>query len=477
MAKYAPSSLKSLTLLGFALVSLPLILALAMALVRIDKLSNQGTLAIQQVSSLVYSTRQVGQLLSNMERSASQYLVLNDPAIWRGYLELRSELLLLTGDLNNEPELQAGVRELLRQEAELHVAVSEQLVNFDIELLQQKYDSLNELGNDLYRLSRQAIDTKVSALEQSADQLRTTVLQSALVIPASLVIALLFVRLLMRPINQLKPQISRLQEGNFEQKVSVKGVQEIQEMAQILEAMRVQLLELEEQKSHFIRHISHELKTPLAAIREGAELLYDGTAGALNPSQQEVSGIIRSSVSRLQQLIEDLLNFNMVLDNSSSLKPQSCYLSHSLERVLADRALEIQGKGLLLSLPREDYRIPMHPEHLRVILDNLLSNAVKFSPVEGKITVCSELRDQTLKLDIADEGPGIPHDQHDLVFEPFFQGAVKADAKIKGSGLGLTITRELVRKYNGQILLKDSRRGCHFEISLPLSGVEKIIHV
>ncbi|MBT1066056.1 HAMP domain-containing histidine kinase [Bowmanella sp. Y26] len=477
MAKYAPSSLKSLTLLGFALVSLPLILALAMALVRIDKLSNQGTLAIQQVSSLVYSTRQVGQLLSNMERSASQYLVLNDPAIWRGYLELRNELLLLTGDLDNEPELQAGVRELLRQEAELHAALSEQLVNFDIELLQQKYDSLNELGNDLYRLSRQAIDTKVSALEQSADQLRTTVLQSALVIPASLVIALLFVRLLMRPINQLKPQISRLQEGNFEQKVSVEGVQEIQEMAQILEAMRVQLLELEEQKSHFIRHISHELKTPLAAIREGAELLYDGTAGTLNPSQQEVSGIIRSSVSRLQQLIEDLLNFNMVLDNSSSLKPQSCYLSHSLERVLADRALEIQGKGLLLSLPREDYRIPMHPEHLRVILDNLLSNAVKFSPVEGKITVCSELRDQTLKLDIADEGPGIPHDQHDLVFEPFFQGAVKADAKIKGSGLGLTITRELVRKYNGQILLKDSRRGCHFEISLPLSGVEKIIHV
>ncbi|MBN7819369.1 sensor histidine kinase [Bowmanella yangjiangensis] len=476
MAKYAPSSLKSLTLLGFALVSLPLILALAMALVRIDKLSNQGTLAIQQVSSLVYSTRQVGQLLSNMERSASQYLVLNDPAIWRGYLELRNELLLLTGDLDNDPELQAGVRELLRQEAELHVALSEQLVNFDIELLQQKYDSLNELGNDLYRLSRQSIDTKVSALEQSADQLRTTVLQSALVIPASLVIALLFVRLLMRPINQLKPQISRLQEGNFEQKVSVEGVQEIQEMAQILEAMRVQLLELEEQKSHFIRHISHELKTPLAAIREGAELLYDGTAGALNPSQQEVSGIIRSSVSRLQQLIEDLLNFNMVLDNSSSLKPQSCYLSHSLERVLADRALEIQGKGLVLSLPREDYRIPMHPEHLRVILDNLLSNAVKFSPVEGKITVCSELRDQTLKLDIADEGPGIPHDQHDLVFEPFFQGAVKADAKIKGSGLGLTITRELVRKYNGQILLKDSRIGCHFEISLPLSGVEKIIH-
>ncbi|MBN7827970.1 HAMP domain-containing protein, partial [Bowmanella dokdonensis] len=111
-------------------------------------------------------------------------------------------------------------------------------------------------------------------IEQSADQLRTTVLQSALVIPASLLIALLFVRLLMRPINELKPQISRLQEGNFEKKVSVAGVQEIQEVAQILEAMRVQLLELEEQKSHFIRHISHELKTPLAAIREGAELLY-----------------------------------------------------------------------------------------------------------------------------------------------------------------------------------------------------------
>lgn len=477
MTKFMPSSLKSLTLLGFALVSLPLILALAMALVRIDKLSNQGANAVQQVSKLVYSTRQVSQLLVNMERGASQFLVLKDPSLWQGYLEQRQELLALTNEMRNQPELAATLVTMLKHEEQLNQDLSEQLTAYDIEALQRGYGNLNEAANELYRLSRQAIDSEVLAIERSADQLRATVLQSALVIPASLLIALLFVKLLMRPINQLKPQIGRLQEGNFDQPVTVEGVQDIQEVAQILDAMRLKLLDLEQQKSHFIRHISHELKTPLAAIREGAELLYDGTAGALNPAQQEVSGIIRTSVSRLQCLIEDLLNFNMVLDNSSALKPQSSYLSYSLERVLNDRALEIQGKNLQIQLPENDFKMPLHPEHLRVILDNLLSNAVKFSPAQGNIQICAELDVHVFLLNVIDQGPGIPKNQREQVFEPFFQGSVRADAKIKGSGLGLTITRELVQKYNGHIQLMDSQKGCHFKISLPHSGVEKIIHV
>ncbi|WP_216362586.1 hypothetical protein, partial [Bowmanella denitrificans] len=124
MTKFMPSSLKSLTLLGFALVSLPLILALAMALVRIDKLSNQGANAVQQVSKLVYSTRQVSQLLVNMERGASQFLVLKDPSLWQGYLEQRQELLALTNEMRNQPELAATLVTMLKHEEQLNQDLS-----------------------------------------------------------------------------------------------------------------------------------------------------------------------------------------------------------------------------------------------------------------------------------------------------------------------------------------------------------------
>ncbi|MBN7825975.1 HAMP domain-containing sensor histidine kinase [Bowmanella dokdonensis] len=474
MPRLKPLSLRTLTLMGFAMVSLPLMLALGMALARTDRLSNQGADAVQQVSQLVYVSRQANQILNNMERSASQFLVLKDPGLWKSYLTLRSDFKALAPEFSM-PEntmISNQVKVMFDMEQSIHQRLSSSPDSLEISALQRAYSQLYDHSNELFRLNRQVIDNEVQAIKASADELRRAVMQSALVIPISLMIALLFVRLITRSINQLKPQIRKLQEGDFNQKVSVSGAKDIEEVGRILDAMRLQLLELEMQKTTFIRHISHELKTPLAAIREGTELLYDGTTGQLNQAQKEVSGIIRDSVSRLQQLIEDLLNFNMVLDNSQALAPQSCGLLETINKVLGERRLEIQSKGLALELPERDCKLAMHPEHFRVILDNLLSNAFKFSPADGQIEVRAAYVDDIWILTISDQGPGIPQQQQGKVFEPFFQGSLKAEAKVKGSGLGLTITRELVQKYQGQIHLLQNGTGCTFEIRLPADSVE-----
>jgi two-component system, NtrC family, sensor histidine kinase GlrK len=467
-------SIRRLTLLGFTLVGLPLVVALGLALVRIEQLSVQGTGAIQQVSRLVYVSRQVSQLLNNMERGASQYLVLKDEALWDSYLRLREEFRQLATEMvtNNNPVIEPAVARLLRQEQSLHQKLAGAAADFPIASLQQGYSELNNQSNDLFRLNRRIIDEEIEAIEQKADQLRETLLQSALVIPASLLIAVLFVRLITGPINQLKPQIRRLERGDFDHPVTVRGASDIVEVAEILEAMRQQLLALEKQKTGFIRHISHELKTPLAAIREGAELLYDGTTGKLNPAQEEVSAIIRNSVGRLQQLIEDLLNFNMVLDHARALK-QSAALASTLHKVIADRQLQIQSKGLTMSLPDSDYLLRINPEQLRVILDNLISNAVKFSPSEGTVRVSAGFESALWWLRVADQGPGVRPDDKEQVFEPFFQSSVQPQTKVKGSGLGLTITRELIEKYKGSIRLQESSEGCCFEIRFPATLVEQ----
>ncbi|WP_141096259.1 HAMP domain-containing sensor histidine kinase [Lacimicrobium sp. SS2-24] len=467
-------SIRRLTLLGFTLVGLPLVIALGLALVRIEQLSVQGTGAIKQVSRLVYVSRQVSQLLNNMERGASQFLVLEDPALWDSYLRLRQEFRQLASEMvrTDRPLIEPAVDRLLTREQAVHEQLGADEQELSIAQLQQEYSELNSMSSELFSLNRRVIDDEIAAIESKADQLRETLLQSALVIPASLLIAMLFVRLISGPINQLKPQIRRLEKGDFDRPVSVKGASDIVEVAEILEAMREQLLALEKQKTGFIRHISHELKTPLAAIREGAELLYDGTTGKLNPEQTEVSAIIRSSVSRLQQLIEDLLNFNRVLDPSNALKHQAV-LSDALEQALSERQLQIQSKHLKVIAPKSDYSLRVNPEQLRVILDNLISNAVKFSPAQGQIYITSGFTDTFWWLRISDEGPGVPEDDREQVFEPFYQSAWQPESKVKGSGLGLTITRELIEKYKGSIRLQESTQGCCFEIRFPATLVEQ----
>ncbi|HBY86358.1 MAG TPA: two-component sensor histidine kinase, partial [Colwellia sp.] len=158
-------------------------------------------------------------------------------------------------------------------------------------------------------------------------------------------------------------------------------------IADALENMRQRLHALELQKSSFIRHISHELKTPLAAIREGTELIYDNSVGPLNDDQQEICDIIRVSVNRLQRLIEDLLDFNIVLDSTSLHGLEKISLSELISDACNVRKLDIKSKNLTMKCNNSPYFIYSNSKQLSVILDNILSNAIKYSPVDGDITI------------------------------------------------------------------------------------------
>ncbi len=142
-------------------------------------------------------------------------------------------------------------------------------------------------------------------------------LKSLLIIPLTVFIAIFFIIRITKPLKKLIKQIQTLEKGNFEHPINFKSSPEINEIIDALEVMRTRLHALELQKSSFIRHISHELKTPLAAIREGTELLYDNAVGPLNKDQEEIVDITREGVSRLQKHIEELLDFNIVLDSTS----------------------------------------------------------------------------------------------------------------------------------------------------------------
>ncbi|MCY7295604.1 HAMP domain-containing sensor histidine kinase [Alteromonas sp. a30] len=471
-------SLRTLVLLGFISVTVPLTLVLLSSMVRIDTLSNQGVSAVNKVAKLVYSSKQMTELLSNMERTAGQFLILSDNALKQRYLEYRNTFLSLVDSKAaqaNHDKLTQLLTQLRNEEASINARILSTGKMLSLEALQSQYGKLHEYGQQLFQLDSQIINLEISAIERSAYSVENRLMQSTIIFPLTLLISILFIRLINRPLNQLITHIKTLESGDFEQPVRVDGAKDMKDIAHTLDAMRIQLLQSEEQKKRTIQHISHELKTPLAAIREGTELLYDGTIGELNESQKHVASILRSSTERLQKLIEDLIDFNRIIAINPISASQSCELIPIIQETLEERSLEITRKRLSVVLPThtstldDPITLPMHEQHCRMVFDNVLSNAIKFSPNEGQITVALKQDEQWLTIMVSDEGVGIPQSEHERVFELFFQASNRPKTKVKGSGMGLTITREVVLKYGGQVYLQDnpSSQGCCFVVTLP----------
>ncbi len=170
-------------------------------------------------------------------------------------------------------------------------------------------DGIVELGDLAKVIADQSsilIDREAESLNARAgraQQVLVALLAAAL--PLAAVLALAFAWLTARPVRELDAAIHRLGTPDLGAPVRVQGPRDIEALGERLEWLRRRLAELEEQKSKFLAHVSHELKTPLAAMREGAELLADGSAGALNDGQRDITAILRANSLRLQKLVAD----------------------------------------------------------------------------------------------------------------------------------------------------------------------------
>jgi two-component system sensor histidine kinase GlrK len=450
------------------------VLALLYSASQVTQLSTLSTSAIFNVAELVKTNRQLNFTLGKMERSASQYLILKDQELLNTYLQQEQNILkTLTSNFlfkNDDKLLRLGDKfsqsiNKLHQYLALH-----KLEESSLETLKTHFTQLVMIRKEIADHSNSLLVLQAEKIKSSADNIRHDMLKSLLIIPFTLVISAIFIFLITKPLKQLLSKIHRLEQGNFQEKVTFHGSPEMKEIADALEVMRNRLHALELQKSSFIRHISHELKTPLAAIREGTELLYDHSVGELNADQQEISKIIRSSVTRLQRLIEDLLDFNIVLDSTSLQDGETVDLSLVIGEVIQQRALEIKRKNLTLSFQKQQISLKVNSKQLTVILDNLLSNAIKYSSENASITITCFVEKNQVALTVTDQGKGIASSQQAKVFDAFYQGTPAENIQIKGSGLGLTIVKELLMRLNGTIAMTSQtgkNSGTSMKITLP----------
>jgi two-component system sensor histidine kinase GlrK len=255
--------------------------------------------------------------------------------------------------------------------------------------------------------------------------------------------------------------------------VTITGTPDITYLGRRLEWLRRRLGQLEDQRTRFLQHVSHDLKTPLTAVREGSQLLADGVPGELNEQQKEIVAIIRQNTLRLQTLIEDLLNYQQASFAAGAIEPQAVAFDVVCLKVLRTHRLAAAARGVKFHRELPALLLEGDPDKLRMIVDNLITNAIKFTPPGTTINVLLHVRDDNAILDVIDEGSGVPDDEKDKIFDAFFRGTRTQRGErgeIMGSGLGLAIAKEYVVAHGGNIdLIKDHlRKGAHFRVTLPI---------
>jgi two-component system sensor histidine kinase GlrK len=214
--------------------------------------------------------------------------------------------------------------------------------------------------------------------------------------------------------------------------------------------------------------MSHELKTPLANIREGTELLMDGAVGELQAPQREVTGILRENGFRLQRMIENLLSYSAWQSSSLGLEISEFRLRPLVKQIIENQQLTLLSQRVRLEVNVDDLLVVADRGKVRLIMENLFSNAIKYTPRAGTIHVRARAENATLLLEVADSGPGISLEERNHVFEAFYTGKAPS-GHIKGTGIGLSVVMEFVSAHGGQIEIVDGEwPGAHFRIRMPL---------
>jgi len=429
----------------------------------VDRSRQNGEQALQVAASI----QELGERTVDMVRSARQFLVLQDAAIRQRFDDHLAQALTVVDRLDalDAKPLRSLLSDWREWSEALRVGIDQGTAATELAPVMSRLAETNGL---LKGAGQHWIDIRNSTLlaELEASRLRLGG-QIALALVGAFLVVLAVGWWLVRPLRNLEQAIARLGEKRFDQPVTVSGPVDFRQLGRQLDWLRQRLLDLEDDRERALRHVSHELKTPLTALREGVALLQDEVPGPLDISQQEVVTILQNNVIALQRQIEGLLSLNAAAFESSRLVRRPVGIRDFLGEAAQRHELHSQARQLTLSIEAPEVLVSVDAEKLAVIVDNLLSNAIDFSPEGGEIRLAAATGEGKLRIECIDEGPGVAEEDQERIFEPFVQGRRKASALRQGSGVGLSIVRELVRAMGGRVSLLPSSAGAHFLVEIP----------
>lgn len=225
--------------------------------------------------------------------------------------------------------------------------------------------------------------------------------------------------------------------------------------------------ELDVAKTNFIATVSHELKTPLASSDLSIKLLEDSRVSNLTPEQQELIDQLKTDNRRMLKILSELLNLSQVEAGKIQLSVGPVHVNTIIDTSLAAVSASVRDKRIIVKKELQELpEIKADADKISWVINNFLTNAVKFSPEESKILVSSFIKDQSVFVEVKDQGPGIDAAFYDKIFERYFQIPGRSDKK--GSGIGLAICKELILAMGGNIWVKsEPGQGSTFGFNLP----------
>lgn len=266
--------------------------------------------------------------------------------------------------------------------------------------------------------------------------------------------------------NVFKIQLKALKDGIVEKNDALKLIKEQNE----------KILEADKAKNEFLANVSHELRTPLNAILGFSEILATNLYGVLNPKQAEYIADIRVSGIHLLSMINEILDISKIEAKAVKLVRSTFNISRALDEVANILApLAIKKSIKLNKILNEDFEVFADYQKIQQILYNLVNNAIKFSPENGQVDIEGSKTDDTFFIKVHDNGIGIDKKYHGKIFAKFVQLDSAYTKKESSTGLGLTITKELVELHGGKIsLMSEVNNGSTFIISIPLLAEENM---
>src|SRR5262245_4491409 len=318
----------------------------------------------------------------------------------------------------------------------------------------------------------------------------------------ALLASLFVARRVVRPLQTLRQGVERIGSGNLDYHLNVKTGDEIEiladefnkmteslreaygglehkvtERTQELAIANERLKQLDRLKSDFVSNVSHQLRTPLTAIKGSVDLLLREVPGSLNEKQTHYLSRLRSNTQHLAGLINDLLDLSRIEAGKVELKAARISLGglvhevvETLRPVAAERSIALEA-----TVPEVSALVWADRDKVTQVLMNLIGNAIKFTPPHGHIAVVTTRNgSEWVKVSVADTGPGIPAEEREKIFDKFYQVAAQGAQKPKGTGLGLAISKSLVELHGGKIWVEsEPNHGSVFSFSLPgISGGE-----
>ncbi|MCM8900521.1 cell wall metabolism sensor histidine kinase WalK [Caldicoprobacter algeriensis] len=420
------------------------------------------------LASIVYDLQALGEEIFNKELEATRILILNKNGVvdYDSYNIVHGPDSLLKQNLSQVfPEVKAVLAGERVEPKELYIRPED---SHDAKLVLYTYAPIQHEKQGI--IGMVIISTSLSGIERMLAEVKTRVSTYLIITSAVIIIASYMISgFITQPIKELTDVIKKMSQGHLDQRVKVRGSKELRQLGEAFNIMSEKLENLDRARNEFVSNASHELKTPLSAIKVLTESLIHMDVD--DPSiYREFLEDINSEIDRLNAIINDLLTLVKIDTEAEELKQEPVDLVELVHSTLKGLQILAQKKNIRLETFYDDRLIVSGDAvKLRQVVSNIVDNAIKYTPEGGRVTVEVYKGVENAVVKVSDTGIGIPAKDLPHIFDRFFRVDKARSRATGGTGLGLSIAQKIVLQHGGDIrVVSEEGKGSTFYVELPL---------